>query len=137
MDNKEKLQHPGPGTEEKMRIVAAWLHEKQARDIVALNVEGICSITEGVVLATAGSLRHGQALADYVLDMCNETKLPFSGMEGYKAGNWILVDLNDVLVHVFQSESRGFYNLEGLWSEAPEVELDLPEAEADEDDYDD
>ncbi|BBD07854.1 ribosome silencing factor [Desulfovibrio ferrophilus] len=137
MDNKQKLQNLGPNTEDKMRIVARWLHEKQGKDIKALNVEGICSITEGVVLATANNLRHGQALADFVLDMCDENKIPFSGMEGYKTGTWLLVDLNDVLVHIFQGESRGFYNLEGLWSEAPELELDLPEDEDDEDDFDD
>lgn len=135
LDNKEKLASTGPGTEEKMRIVASWLHDKKGRDITAMNVEGICSITEGVVLVTASSVRHGQALADHVLDMCNENKIPFNGMEGYKTGTWVLVDLNDVLVHVFQPESRGFYNLEGLWSEAPALELDLPEDDEDGDDY--
>lgn len=135
MDNKQKLEHLEPGTEEKMRIVAGWLQEKQGKAIKALNVEGLCSITEGVVLATAGSVRHGQALADHVLDMCKETGIPFSGMEGYKTGSWLLVDLNDVLVHVFQEESRKFYNLEGLWSEAPELELNLPAGEEDDDDF--
>lgn len=135
MDNKNKLESIEPGTEEKMRIVAGWLQEKQGKGIVALNVEGICSITEGVVLATSGSVRHGQALADHVLDMCKQTGLRFSGMEGYKTGSWLLVDLNDVLVHIFQEESRQFYNLEGLWSEAPELELDLPADEEDDNDF--
>ncbi|MCK9240647.1 ribosome silencing factor [Desulfocurvus sp.] len=117
-----------PETEARMREVATWLHDKQARNIVALDVAGLCDIAEGVVLATAGSVRHAQALADHVLDMCGREKGVYLGMEGYQAGSWILLDLNDVLVHVFQDGSRSFYNLEGLWAEAREVELALPGA---------
>ncbi|WP_051445124.1 ribosome silencing factor [Desulfocurvus vexinensis] len=126
-DKKIKPTRPtGPETEARMREVAAWLHEKQARNIVALDVAGLCDIAEGVVLATAGSVRHAQALADHVLDMCGKEKTGYLGMEGYQAGSWILLDLNDVLVHVFQDGSRSFYNLEGLWAEAREVALALP-----------
>jgi ribosome-associated protein len=128
---KIKAERPTPAqTEARMREVAAWLHDKQARNIVALDVAGLCDIAEGVVLATAGSVRHAQALADHVLDMCGRADGVYLGMEGYQAGSWILLDLNDVLVHVFQDGSRSFYNLEGLWAEAREVELALPGAAA-------
>lgn len=128
MQNKTKT--PGvldPATETKMKTAAKWLHDKQARNITALDVAGLCDIAEGIVVATAGSLRHAQALADHVLDMAGETKAGYLGMEGYQAGTWILLDLNDVLVHVFQDSARGFYNIEGLWAEAREVALDLPD----------
>jgi ribosome-associated protein len=62
--------------------------------------------------------------------MCGRADGVYLGMEGYQAGSWILLDLNDVLVHVFQDGSRSFYNLEGLWAEAREVELALPGAAA-------
>lgn len=127
LENKEKLAATDPVAVEKMRMVAGWLYDKQARRITAMDVAGLCSVTEGLVLCTAGSVRHAQALADHVLDMAGENGMAYLGMEGYKGGGWILVDLNDVLVHVFLEDSRGFYNLEGLWSEAAFLELDLGE----------
>lgn len=134
MDNKEKLAATGPTTPEKMRMVAHWLHDKKAENITAMDVAGLSTVTEGLVLCTAGSVRHAKALADHVLDMASENKMPYMGMEGYKTSGWVLLDLNDVLVHIFQDDSRGFYNLEGLWNEAEILELDLPDAEEDEDD---
>lgn len=127
----------GPDTLEKMRLVGQWLHEKQGKDIKGLDVRGICSITEGLVIVSAESMRHAQALSDFILDMASENDIPFMGLEGYKTGAWILVDMNDVLVHIFQEDSRGFYNLEGLWSEAEEVDLALPEEDDDDFDIDD
>lgn len=113
-------------TVDKLKVVAEWLDEKKGRDIVAMDVTGLCSIAEGLLVVTAGSIKHAQALADYVLDRSGEEGIEYLGMEGYKSGGWILVDLNDVLLHIFQQDNRGFYNLEGLWAESEEVELTLP-----------
>lgn len=135
-ENKKNVVEIDPGTVDKMRNAAQWLAERKGTQIEALDVAGLCDIAEGVVIATAGSVRHAQALADYVLEKAKETKTEYFGMEGYKAGTWILVDMNDVLVHVFQQGARGFYNIEGLWAEARPVELDLPEEEpADDNDF--
>ena len=133
MDNKEKLAATGPTTNEKMRMVAHWLHDKKGRYVTAMDVAGLSTVTEGLVLCTAGSVRHAKALADHVLDMAAENDMPYLGMEGYKTSGWVLVDLNDVLVHIFQDDSRGFYNLEGLWSEATILDLGLDDEEEDED----
>lgn len=121
-----------PDTPEKMRIVAGWLDDKQAEDIVALDVAGICGIAEGLVVASAGSVRHAQALADHLLATVKQHGLEYMGMEGYQGGSWILVDLNDVLVHIFRPETRQFYNLEGLWSEAEQLDLHLDSSGTDE-----
>ena len=129
MDNKDNLAAMDPSTPEKMRIVAGWLYDKQARHITAMDVGGLCTVTEGLVLCTAGSVRHAQALADYVLDMASENGMSYMGMEGYKNSNWVLLDLNDVLVHIFLEDSRGFSKLEGLWSEAEFLDLDLTDDE--------
>jgi ribosome-associated protein len=106
-----------------MLAVAGWLREKKAEDLMALDVNGLCGIAEGLVLATAGGVRHAKALAEHVLKMVKQHGIEYMGMEGHQGGNWILVDLNDVLVHIFQADSREFYNLEGLWSEAERLEL--------------
>jgi ribosome-associated protein len=112
-------------TIEKMRFTAGLLDEKQANDIAALDVAGICGIAEGLVIVSASSVRHAQALADHLLAAAKEHGVEYMGMEGYKGGSWILVDLNDVLVHIFHPETRQFYNLEGLWSEAGRVDTGL------------
>lgn len=108
---------------EKARLVAGWLREKKAKDLVALDVSRICTVTEVMVLATAGGVRQAQALADHLLARCAENRIAFLGMDGYKTGQWILVDLNDVLAHIFLEDARSFYNLEGLWSEGDAVAL--------------
>ena len=112
----------------KVRLVASWLREKKGKDLVAIDVSRICTVTESMLVATAANVRQAQAMADHVLARCGEDKISFLGMDGFKAGQWILVDLNDVLVHIFQEETRQFYNIEGLWAEGGEIDLPrLPE----------
>jgi ribosome silencing factor RsfS/YbeB/iojap len=125
--------NPGPGavdsktaavnSREKARIIAGWLDEAKALDLTALDVEGICPIAEAMVIATATSPRHAKGAADRVTDRLGEQGLEFLGMEGYRAGDWILLDCNDVVVHIFQEETRRLYDLEGLWSEAEIIDV--------------
>jgi len=111
--------------QEKVRRVASWLREKKGKDLVAMDVSRVCTITETMIVATAANMRQAQAMADHVLTKCGEEGIPFLGMDGYKTGQWVLVDLNDVIVHIFMDEARQFYNIEGLWSEG--VDITLPE----------
>lgn len=112
---------------DKARLVAGWLDDKQATNLRALDVRHISQVTDVILLATARTGRHAQALADHILDMTGSEKVEYLGMEGYKGGEWILMDLNDVVLHIFQSEVRSFYNLEGLWAEGHPLELGLAE----------
>ena len=100
--------------------------EKKAKNIVALDVSKVCTVTEAMIVATAANVRQAQALADHILARCGEEKISFLGMDGYKTGQWVLLDLNDILVHIFMEEAREFYNIEGLWAEGEEIPL--PEA---------
>jgi ribosome-associated protein len=111
----------GSDTRYKARMIVSWLEDKQARDVVALDVRAINSITEAVLIASAANARHAQALADTLMEKFSEQDLEVLGMEGYRPGSWILIDCNDVVVHIFQENERGFYNLEGLWSKAPQL----------------
>ncbi|WP_236615065.1 ribosome silencing factor [Desulfovibrio sp. X2] len=104
-------------------LVAGWLRDKKGQDVIVLDVTGICPITEMLVLASATSPRHAKGLASHVLDMAAEQKLEYLGMEGQAEGAWILVDLNDVLVHVFSGDNRELFDLEGLWCEGARVGL--------------
>ncbi|CAM2061186.1 ribosome-associated protein [Desulfovibrionales bacterium] len=111
-------------TIDKVRLVTGWLIKKKAQDILALDVSTFTIACEAIILATAQSASHGQALADWILERAHTDRLECFGMEGYRSGRWVLVDLNDVIVHIFQSEVRVFYNLEGLWSRAVHLALD-------------
>lgn len=109
---------------EKARAVARWLDDKQGENLAALDVAGISSVTDVIVVASARGVKHAQALADNVLEQARRANREFLSMEGYKSGDWILVDLNDVVVHIFLKDIRSFYNIEGMWSEAKRLDLD-------------
>ena len=86
--------------------------------MLALDVSGLASFAETLIIVTATSVRQAQALADDVLERCKQEAIEFLHMEGYNSGQWILLDLNDVVVNIFQSDARELFNLEGLWSGA-------------------
>ncbi|EGB13509.1 iojap-like protein [Pseudodesulfovibrio mercurii] len=123
MLNKEK-KFADMTSLEKARNVAGWLDDKQGERITVINVSGLSSVTDMIVVVSARGVKHAQALATHILDKAAENNLEFLSMEGHKTGEWVLVDLNDVLVHVFLDELREFYNIEGMWAEAPRVELE-------------
>ncbi len=110
-----------------VRIAKAAVDLK-AENLVALDVRELTSFADVFILATGGSDRHVRAIADAVEEVVEELGERPLGIEGYDEGRWILLDLGDVIVHVFQSEVREHYDLERLWSEAPR--LDLINAEA-------
>ena len=66
--------------------------------------------------------RHAQALTDALLHLAKERGIASLGLEGYQTGAWVLLDFNDIIVHVFQEDLRSFYNIEGLWSEGRRVD---------------
>ncbi|MEA4858078.1 MAG: ribosome silencing factor [Solidesulfovibrio sp.] len=111
---------------DKAVLVAAWLAEKKAKDILALDVAPFNPVCEAMVVASAASLRQAKALADHVLERCGEHGFSYLGMEGYRHGQWVLLDLNDVMVHIFQEDLRPFYNIEGLWAEGKRIALPAP-----------
>jgi ribosome-associated protein len=100
--------------------------DKKGLDIRVLDLRDACSFTDFLVLATGTSERHARALADEVDQSARAQGEKPIGVEGTEIGRWILIDLNDVVVHVFQQEAREHYALERLWGEAEPV--DLPRA---------
>jgi ribosome-associated protein len=107
-------------TAQLKRGVAALL-DKKAEKLVVLNLQGLTTIADYFVLATAGSNRQAQALADAVETALKaEGRRPLS-VEGYHSAAWILIDYGDVVFHVFHDEARRFYGLERLWGDAPDA----------------
>ncbi len=117
-----------PATARKALSIAAWLKDKKGEEISILDLSGTSPVAEVMIIVTAQGARHAQALADWLLKNLAESGQTYLGMEGYREARWILVDCNDVLVHIFQDDSRRFYDLDGLWSESPPVASDHPSA---------
>jgi ribosome-associated protein len=101
-----------------MAIARAGL-DKKAEDVTVLDVRGLTSYADYFVVLTADSERQAGAIADHIDETLKAQGHTKVGVEGYEGGRWILVDYGDVVAHVMNKESRGFYDLEGLWADAP------------------
>ncbi|MGB2541006.1 ribosome silencing factor [Leuconostoc suionicum] len=111
-------------TQETLNTAVQAVDNKKANNIVALDMREVSLMADYFVIADAASTRQVQAIATEVKDKIQEAggSVPF--MEGFQAGEWVLMDLGDVIVHIFSTEGRDFYNLERLWNDAPYVNLD-------------
>lgn len=109
--------------------------ERKVQDVVALNVEGLTSYADTIIIVTAASARQVSSIADHVYTSMKSRGNLALGAEGIKEGRWALLDYGDVIIHVFDRETRTFYDIAGLWSDAPRI--DLSEYEFDPDDTDD
>lgn len=110
----------------RVRQLAEAAAGMKARDLLALDVHELTSFADAFLIATGTSDRHVRSVADAILEASQQLGRPPLGVEGYDEGRWVLIDLNDVVVHVFQSEVREYYDLERLWGDAPDIELDQP-----------
>jgi len=109
-------------SKERALLCAAYALEKKALDVRVLEVKGISSLTDYLLIATGRSDRQVQAVAESVrLGLKKEHATQPLAVEGMEEGRWVLIDYGDVMVHVFQAPVREFYDLDGLWSEAAEV----------------
>ncbi|WP_088008056.1 ribosome silencing factor [Indiicoccus explosivorum] len=109
--------------ENLLQLVYNAADDKRAEDIVVLSMKGISLLADYFVLCSGGSDRQVQAIAREVIDQANEHGIPVKSVEGFDAARWVLIDLGDVVAHVFHHDEREFYNLERLWREAPVIEI--------------
>lgn len=102
-------------------LVVDALDDLKAVDTKIVDVRGLSSVMDFLVIASGNSSRHIKSLADNVVVKAKAAGCPPIGVEGENAADWVLVDLGDVVVHVMQPAARSFYDLERLWSCEPEV----------------
>ncbi|PKG24495.1 ribosome silencing factor [Niallia nealsonii] len=93
--------------------------DKRAENIVALNMKGISLVSDYFIICHGNSDKQVQAIASEIKDKCSEIGVNVKRLEGFQEAKWILVDLGDVVVHVFHRDERTYYNLERLWGDAP------------------
>lgn len=110
-------------SKEILKIAANALNDKKALDLNAIKVDDLTVLTEYFLMASASSSTHVRSLAEEVEYKLSENGVEPSHIEGRSTG-WILLDYGSVIVHVFNKESREFYNLDKMWNDGVKVELD-------------
>lgn len=102
-------------------ICAKAALNKKAEDVQILDVRGICSFADFFVIMSGHSTRHVQGLAENIELALRNKKIRSTSAEGLQEGLWVVLDYSDVVVHIFYTETRPFYDLEGLWHDAPRM----------------
>ena len=108
---------------EQARKIVQVMDSKKAKDIRLIKIEGISSLGDYFVVASASNTTQVKAIADEVEDEMTKLGLEPNRVEGRQSAQWILMDYYDVMVHVFLDEARSFYKLERLWSDAPQLDI--------------
>lgn len=108
---------------EKLQVAVEAADKKHAEEIVALNMEEVSLLADYFVIMHGNSERQVQAIVEGIIGAEEAAGVTVQSVEGKKDSRWMLIDLGDVVVHVFTKEERAFYNLEKLWSDAPLVDV--------------
>ena len=105
----------------KTRVVMEAALELKADQIVGLDMRRVSSFADSFVIASGGSNRHVRSIAEAIIKAVTESGERPIGVEGLEEGRWVLIDANDVIVHIFVSDFREDFSLERLWSDAPRI----------------
>jgi len=115
---------------ERARWLAEAALDRKAEQVVALDVRELTSYADTFLIATGNSDRHARAIADAITEAARRHGEKPLGVEGYEEGRWVLIDLGDVVAHVFQADVRAEYDLERLWSDARPIAIEAVQAAA-------
>ncbi len=115
MDSNQK-QMTELSDEQILKIAETALDDMKAKDVVKIDVRGRSSVTDYMMVASGNSKRHVSAVAQDLVDKLKEAGIRPLGVEGQDVGDWVLVDVGSVVVHVMMPDARSFYDIERLWS---------------------
>lgn len=116
MNNSEIKNH--------LKLIIDALEDKKAEDIQIIDISEISVIADYFVITNGLNKSQIQTLSDNVEEKLAAQKIFPRNIEGYNTANWILMDYNDILIHIFDAESRSFYDLERMWRDGKHVEMD-------------
>jgi ribosome-associated protein len=114
---------------DKALLCLKIINERKAVNPVLFEVGALTSITDYFLIASGNSIRQVQAIARHLSRRMREERFKAYGLEGEQEGHWVLMDYNDVVIHIFYQPVREFYDLEGLWIEAPRIDPDAVKVE--------
>ncbi|HCY7371445.1 ribosome silencing factor [Staphylococcus aureus] len=106
-------------SQELLAIAVDAIDNKKGEDTISLEMKGISDMTDYFVVTHGNNERQVRAIARAVKEVANEQNIEVKRMEGYNEARWILIDLADVVVHVFHKDERNYYNIEKLYQDAP------------------
>lgn len=122
---RKKAAPAPPAFLAKVLRIGELAAERKVIDIRAYDVRGLTLIADAFVLCSAASEPQLRAMFNGILEGMKEAGIPSLRSEGGFKGGWLVIDYSDVIVHIFRQEAREFYDLDGLWADAPQVELNL------------
>jgi len=109
--------------EDCLKTIYKALDDKKAEDIQIIDIHEVSCMADYFVIANGSNVNQVHALADNVSEEMSKIKFHTKQTEGYTAGNWILMDYGDIIIHIFDKESRSYYDLERIWKDGKVVEL--------------
>lgn len=104
-----------------IKTVLASLDDSKAEDIVSIDIEGKSALADYMVVTSGRSSRHVAAIAEHLMQALKDHGFGNVRVEGLQAADWVLIDADDVIIHVFRPEVRSFYNIEKMW-QAPDID---------------
>lgn len=117
-------------TKSAAKKIAGYAVDKKATDVLVMDLRKVTDVTSFFIVCTGSSNAQVKAIADHVLESCRRSRTDVYHVEGYESMRWVLIDLVDIVIHIFQPEVRMYYQLERLWGDAPVERLDDSAAEA-------
>ena len=114
----------GKNSKEMAKLAYQALADKKAQDIKIINIEEVSILADYFIIASGTNHNQVQAMADNVEEVLHKAGYPVRQTEGYNTANWILMDFGDLIVHVFDSENRLFYDLERIWRDGKTITIE-------------
>jgi len=109
---------------EKARLAVKAALDKKAKNVLMLELKDLSIMSDYFVICSGESTTHVRSIVDNIEKEFRLKKIKPSGIEGHKLNQWVLMDYSDVIVHVFEEETRAFYELEKLWLDAPRIDIE-------------
>lgn len=106
-----------------LKTIVSALADKKAEEIQLIDISGVSTIADYFVITNGVNVSQIQALADNVEEKLTTNGIHPRSVEGYNTATWILMDYNDILIHIFDQESRGFYDLERMWRDGKIIDI--------------
>lgn len=110
---------------DRIKVIVEALDDKRAKNIDVLDISKLTSLGDYFIICSCGSDSQVRACVDNVEEKMKEIGIDCTHKEGYTNGSWVLMDYNDIIVHIMHEETRQFYALEKLWDDAPRIETGI------------